>query len=78
MTNLLSEGLTLMLLGMGIVFTFLAMLVLAMYGMSWLAQKLAPAGVDRPAALLPRVANSDADELVAVVSAAIHRYRNRA
>jgi len=78
MNNLLSEGLTLMLLGMGIVFTFLALLVLTMYGMSWLAQRLAPARVDRPVAVVPRVANSDADELVAVVSAAIHRYRNRA
>jgi len=77
MANLLSEGLTLMLLGMGIVFTFLAMLVLTMYGMSWLAQRLAPAEVARPAAILPRAASDENDELVAVVSAAIHRYRKR-
>lgn len=77
MADLLSEGITLMLLGMGIVFTFLSMLVLAMYGMSWLAQRLAAAEVARPAAIVPRAASDDNDELVAVVSAAIHRYRKR-
>ncbi len=79
MTELLSDGITLMLLGMGIVFTFLGMLVLSMYGMSWLARRLEPAVVETPTTLLASTTGTgtDNEELVAVIGAAIHRYRHR-
>ena len=76
--DLLMEGVILMLLGMGSVLIFLVALVLAMYGMSRLAHRLSPEelATETPSfpAGLPRV-ETDA-ELVAVISAAISRYRS--
>lgn len=76
-TALLMEGLNLMLLGMGIVFLFLILLVFGMHGMSWLAFRL-EAKFPSPEEPAPRQAapTPAADhELVAVISAAIARYR---
>jgi oxaloacetate decarboxylase gamma subunit len=78
-SELLLEGANLMLLGMGIVFTFLAILVLAMISMSRLARTLArgeahEALTPRAAAALPGMEKGD--ELVAVISAAVGRYRS--
>ncbi|MCB1753204.1 MAG: OadG family protein [Gammaproteobacteria bacterium] len=76
-TDLLMEGVELMLLGMGSVFVFLAILVLLLKGMSRLALTLAPEevaiGVASPVGTKP---DAD-DELLAVISAAINRYRSR-
>ncbi len=72
-TELLLSGLNLMLLGMGIVFSFLTVLVLAMSGMSWLAQRLEV--TESVTAPTSSRADSGSDELVAVVTAAINRYR---
>jgi oxaloacetate decarboxylase (Na+ extruding) subunit gamma len=71
-SDLLLQGVNLMLLGMGIVFTFLAVLVVALNGMSRLAASLA--GPEAPEA----GADSGVDdaELIAVISAAINRYRS--
>ncbi|HEB95056.1 MAG TPA: hypothetical protein ENI96_01335 [Sedimenticola thiotaurini] len=83
MAQLFTEGLMLMLLGMGIVFTFLAMLVLAMNGMSRLSARLEPlAGAGSPPAVAPGAPAAtgpaaDEEVLVAVISAAIRRYRDR-
>jgi oxaloacetate decarboxylase gamma subunit len=71
--NLVIQGLELMLLGMGIVFAFLTILVFTMRGMSLLAARL-----DNPPE--PEVAQipidvSDNRQLVAVISAAIAQYR---
>ena len=80
MAQLFTEGLMLMLLGMGIVFSFLAMLVLAMHGMSRLSARLEPvAEAGSPPAVAPAAAGPAADDevLVAVISAAIRRYRDR-
>lgn len=79
MENLLLAGAELMLLGMGIVFGFLIILVFTLKGMSWLADQLdstphttgQPAG---PAATLPAFADDTA--LVAVIAAAVSRYRS--
>ena len=79
MDNLLSEGLTLMVFGMGFVFTFLTLLVVVTTYMSKLVVKYEPA--PQPKATKPRSASPVAvqqgsDELVAVISAAVHKYRS--
>lgn len=81
MDNLLSEGLSLMVLGMGFVFVFLTLLVIATAGMSRLVTRYGPAPVvepvkPRPAAAPSVTADTKNDELIAVMSAAIHKYRS--
>lgn len=73
-TELLIEGVELMLLGMGSVFIFLAVLVFVLKGMSRLAQALAPE--ELTAGVASSVVDED-DELLAVISAAIARYRSQ-
>lgn len=77
MDNLMSEGLNLMVFGMGFVFVFLTLLVFATGIMSKLIAKVAPEAPPKPAK--PKVAVAAAttggDELVAVMTAAVHRFR---
>lgn len=77
--DLMLVGLKLMLLGMGIVFAFLIVLVFALRGMSWLANWLAPE-TDAPVAagIRPAVPAGQMhdEELVAVISAAVTRFRS--
>ena len=74
LTDLLLKGVELMLIGMGSVFVFLTALVLALKGMSLLAARLQPqtavtaSGGGTPPA--------EDDQLIAVISAAISRYRS--
>jgi oxaloacetate decarboxylase gamma subunit len=80
-SELLMEGVRLMLLGMGIVFTFLIVLVFALYGMS-----RAAGAIERRqgAAPLPAAAEGTPHpvdhaingELIAVIGAAVARYRS--
>mgnify|MGYP001820952660 FL=1 len=75
--ELMMEGFQLLGFGMGIVFGFLIILVFAMKAMSWLALALGGQPQALPAAT-PDTPMSSADtdgELVAVISAAIARYR---
>lgn len=77
-TELLHEGLALMAMGMGFVFVFLTVLVLSVIVMSKLVGRFQPAPVAVPKAqggAQPSVANDSNDEVVAVISAAVHRYR---
>ncbi|MEA1049753.1 OadG family protein [Lamprobacter modestohalophilus] len=77
-TTLIADSLSLMAIGMGTVFSFLLLLVLLLKGMSWLAEKLAPGGVEpllTPAQVSRNGQIADA-ELVAVISAAVARYRS--
>ncbi|MES9969906.1 MAG: OadG family protein [Candidatus Thiodiazotropha sp.] len=73
-------GINLMLLGMGIVFTFLLILVFTMKGMSKLALSLTPRQADservssQPSILGQGQAGTRGD-LVAVITAAISSYR---
>jgi oxaloacetate decarboxylase gamma subunit len=76
--GLMIEGLRLMVIGMGIVFAFLLVLVVSLRLMSVVARRLAPDGpaassgpVSAPAADVPDPA------LVAVIAAAVHRYRRK-
>lgn len=83
--SLLDQGVELMLYGMGTVLAFLTVLVLSIALMSWVIARYfpvveAPAGSDSsprrsPAGVLESTAE-DAN-LVAVISAAIHRHRSK-
>jgi len=83
MENLLSEGLALMVFGMGFVFVFLTLLVFATNLMSRVVMKYAPAPEPRPSKrkaatpAAPASTTTSNDELVAVISAAVHKYRSR-
>jgi oxaloacetate decarboxylase gamma subunit len=77
-SELISEGINLMLFGMGFVFVFLTLLVFATRAMSSIVNKyVKPAPVvtsNNPApASAPAAGNND--ELVAVMTAAVHKYR---
>ena len=80
MDNLLSEGLTLMVYGMGFVFLFLTLLIGVTTFMSKMVTKYEPA--PQPKAPSPRkgaapaVSQSGNDELIAVIAAAVHKYRS--
>jgi len=80
MENLLSEGLTLMVFGMGFVFVFLTLLVFTTRGMSSLVSKYVPEPVPtatpKPVAKPAAAPAGNNDELVAVLSAAVHKYRS--
>jgi oxaloacetate decarboxylase (Na+ extruding) subunit gamma len=76
MSELLSKGLELMILGMGTVFVFLAVLVFAVTKMSEFIQayeKNNPQPQSAPA-VKPVAAGSDH---IAAISAAIHQYRSK-
>jgi len=76
LSDLLISGLELMLLGMGIVFFFLTILIFSLRGMSALADRFsAPEQTpQQPAITVTDGAASDAS-LIAAISAAIARYR---
>ncbi|MCL7463276.1 OadG family protein [Pseudomonas sp. NW5] len=83
--QLLLEGLELMLLGMGFVFTFLVVLIGAIRLMSRLIARfapppvpvLAPRRVPSPAAATPAAQQLPDGELLAAIQAAIHQHRAR-
>ena len=78
-SDLMLEGLTLMVFGMGFVFTFLTLLVFATKTMSAIVLRLEPVEdlvITPPlnmASPSQNVANDP--QLMAVLSAAVHRYR---
>tara|TARA_B100000767_G_scaffold272505_1_gene300308 strand:+ start:984 stop:1277 length:294 start_codon:yes stop_codon:yes gene_type:complete len=78
-SDLMLEGLTLMVFGMGFVFTFLTLLVLSTKVMSATVLRFSPVEeiVVKPAMTMispsQQVANDP--QLMAVLSAAVHRYR---
>ena len=74
LTDLLVKGVELMLIGMSSVFVFLAVLVVALKGMSQLAERLQP---ELPASETSSgpAPGEEREELIAVISAAISRYR---
>ena len=88
-SSLLNEGSTLMLFGMGFVFLFLTLLVVVTSIMSRLIIRyeqsvgvLPEDGVPSPTAVIPQhgsttQAEVDNKTLIAVFTAAIHKYRSR-
>lgn len=77
MTGIIGEGVRLMLAGMGVVFVLLALLVLAVKGMSRLALAAAPPA---PVPDAPAAAGVDGSgaELIAAIGAAVAAYRRDA
>lgn len=88
-SNLMNEGLTLMLFGMGFVFVFLTLLVIVTSLMSLLITKyeksvgaLPEDGVPSPTAVIPThgsLAHSETENrtLISILTAAVHKYRSR-
>ena len=75
-TSLVLQGVELMLLGMGIVFGFLTLLVFTLRGMSLLADRFDASDIGQTVAAAPASSDlSDDRQLVAVISAAVARYR---
>lgn len=77
--ELLQEGLALMGLGMGFVFVFLAILVISVVLMSKLIGYLQPTPAATPISKNNTKSsgiNAQSDEVLAVISAAVHRYRS--
>ena len=78
-SELLQEGLALMGLGMGFVFVFLTILVISVTLMLKLIDRFQPAPVAAPVGRKsgkPPASQGQNDEVVAVISAAVHRYRS--
>ncbi len=72
MNEMLSSGVEIMLLGMGIVYGFLAMLVMAIGAMSKLVLRYFP---DHP--LNPRQHQIEEAGVMAAITAAVHQYRRK-
>lgn len=74
MNELVSSGIELMLVGMGIVFAFLAMLIGAIKVMSSLILRFFP---ELPAGQYPNTHHGDDLGTIAAISAAVHQYRKK-
>ena len=77
MNEMMSSGLELMLIGMGIVFAFLTMLVVLVNIMSSMIQRFfpeVPVTAVTPASAL--TSHTDA-RVIAAITAAVHQYRNK-
>ena len=74
-TNILQQGFDLMLYGMGTVFVFLTVLVFATRAMSAVVSRWQPASVDLPKQPAQVAGTVEDQQLLAVISAAIHAHR---
>ena len=74
MTNQLNAGVELMLTGMGIVFLFLAMLIVAVNLMSAIVLRYFPATTPVPTSPKSESGNQN---VIAAITAAIHQYRSK-
>ena len=74
--QLLQQGIELMLYGMGTVLTFLVLLILATTIMSSLLKRFGKAEPAVKSTAATKTPGND-DQLIAVISAAIHKYRAR-
>lgn len=80
MDNLFSEGLTLMVFGMGFVFVFLTLLVIVTGIMSRLISRYLPEPPPKAAKARPQAAvagQAGNNELIAVLTAAVHKHRSK-
>ena len=79
MSNLLWEGVNLMAIGMGAVFSFLVLLVVTTSGMSALISRFMPdpEAPSTPTSSGQKPTQATDGQLMAVIAAAIHRHRSR-
>ena len=78
MTELMSSGVELMFAGMGIVFLFLTMLVVAINIMSSLVQRFFPdAPIQVTTATTVSVSSGIDKSIIAAIAAAVHQHRNK-
>jgi oxaloacetate decarboxylase gamma subunit len=77
-TDLMMEGFNLMLLGMGFVFVFLTVLVIATTLMSKIILRFSkPEPVTASAQKKPATSGGQSPDLIAAITAAIHMHRQR-
>lgn len=86
-SSLMNDGFTLVIYGMGFVFVFLTILVIATSLMSWIITRyeknvgiLPEEGIPAPTAVISQAdqnSNNSDSSLMAVLSAAVHKYRSR-
>ena len=76
MSDLMSDAINLMIVGMGFVFVFLTILVFATTFMSKMILKYVPAPEPKAPAASPITKASDDAQLLAVLSAAVSKYRS--
>ncbi len=77
MTELMSRGVELMLVGMGIVFLFLTMLVVAINMMSSLVQRFFPDAPAPTAGATAAVSSGIDKSIIAAITAAVHQHRSK-
>lgn len=78
--NLMQQGIELMIYGMGTVFVFLAVLIVVTTTMSKIVQRFFPDAPEPVLTTTPRsapVAAENDEQLLAVITAAVHKYRSR-
>lgn len=77
MTELFANALELMVIGMGIVFLFLTLLVVLVNGMTLVIHRFFAESPSPAPAPPSRPTSDQEDEMIAAISAAVHRYRQR-
>ena len=78
MAELMSSGVELMFVGMGIVFLFLLMLVGAINAMSLLVRRYFPEVPEASTVNIPTLSGGTPDKTtIAAIAAAIHQYRSK-
>ncbi len=77
MAELFASALELMIIGMGIVFLFLTLLVVLVNGMTFVIHRFFAERPGPTPASPPEPASEQDAEVIAAISAAVHRYRQR-
>ena len=77
MDGIASQAVDLLIVGMGTVFSFLALLILATTLMSRFVAFISPPESSPAMPTAPPQNNSEDGQLVAVISAALHKHRSR-
>jgi len=73
MNEMMSVGVEIMLVGMGTVFLFLAMLIIIVDVMSKIIQRFLPQEINE----LPTVVTNVDSNVIAAISTAVHEYRKK-